>query len=159
MPTASRCAAIRMSGWEMTYTQLMRLILVTLLALGIASAQLPADHFSLGFVNCRGWHAMNSDMRLGYLIGWSDASRATADKDMQSSFSHGPSYGEYQKGVVELCAPPENAAIAVWGMITIFTKKVMGASEKDITFELEFDRQYFSQPLVPPPPQQTGGKK
>jgi hypothetical protein len=39
--------------------------------------------------------------------------------------------------------------------------KFIGASEKDINFELEFDRKYFSQPPpdVPPPPTKTGGKK
>ena len=102
-------------------------------------------------------------MKIVYVMGWMNAASYSDDKYLQSTISSDPTYGEYRKGIDELCAVPKNAIIPVHVMIATFTRKFQGVAASLISSDLEFYRKFYSHPPevppVPPAPQQTGGKK
>jgi hypothetical protein len=70
----------------------------------------------------------------------------------------GITFGEFVRGVDELCADPANGILPILEITDIFTAKVHGASEAAIKARLERQREWYSRP-VPPPQQKTGGKQ
>ena len=138
----------------------MKTIMLLLLLVGVAHAQIPDNELTLGTVNCRWWATRNENWKLGYVLGFGEAAQYSGDKLTMAIMGDGVTYGEYVRGVDELCAVPENAILHAYRMIMIFTKKFQGVPADQINRELESDRKWFSAPPTPTKPaQKTGGKK
>jgi|SRR6516165_10451115 hypothetical protein len=135
-----------------------RLVLVLVAVLPV-HAQPPEAHYTHGFFNCRWWLASDHLMKLGYVSGFAEGTTLASDKDLNVVVSSKVTFGEYERGVDQLCAAPENATLPVYEMIFIFTKKFQGVPAATINSLMEWNRKYYNQPPPDPPPQKTGGAK
>jgi hypothetical protein len=110
--------------------------------------------YTRGLFNCRWWNVDPDSARVGYVMGFSDAMNASADSFLKSILTKGPTYKEYADGVTEFCKSPENRSLPIFRLLLLFTRKLQGASAKEINSSLESARVFYSQPAP-----KTEGKK
>ena len=129
-------------------------LLVVLLGAGPLLAQVPNYAVSHGFLDCRWWQEQASDMKLGYIVGHSEAVLIYANQVAFNSISSHATHGEYRDGVDELCKAPENGLIPIYTMLQIFAAKFRGEAEAQINERLASARRFYNTA-----PRKTGGAK
>ena len=124
--------------------RLQHSVLVTTLLFSIA---LPCDSQrapdkTLGLLNGRWWKEATVEVKVGFVVGYSQHWTATPFCENDSVwFKAVPSYGEVVDGINAFYNEPANGSIPIHGAWKIIALKFNGTSGAEIQRETEFARQ------------------